>query len=40
MGGDSLNGKINSGGCPLQLTDNNGSVEILRADSDGGRKRH
>jgi hypothetical protein len=31
MGGDTLNGKIGSGGCQLQLTDSNGSIEILKA---------
>jgi hypothetical protein len=30
MSGESLNGKINNGGCPLQLTNNNGGIEILR----------
>jgi DUF4097 and DUF4098 domain-containing protein YvlB len=29
MGADSLNGKIAGGGCPLKLTDQNGSIEIL-----------
>ena len=31
LGGDSLNGTIGSGGCQLQLTDSNGSIEIARA---------
>jgi DUF4097 and DUF4098 domain-containing protein YvlB len=31
MGGDTLNGTIGSGGCQLQLTDSNGSIEILKA---------
>jgi len=31
IGGDSLNGTIGSGGCPLQLTDSNGSIEIAKA---------
>lgn len=30
MGGESWNGKINKGGCALQLTDNNGAIEILK----------
>jgi len=31
IGGDTLNGTINSGGCQLQLTDSNGSIEIAKA---------
>jgi hypothetical protein len=31
IGGDTLNGTINSGGCPLQLTDSNGNIEIAKA---------
>jgi hypothetical protein len=31
IGGDSLNGTIGSGGCRLQLTDSNGSIEIVKA---------
>jgi len=31
VGSDSLNGTIGSGGCQLQLTDSNGSIEILKA---------
>ena len=31
MGGDTLNGKIGSGGCQLLLTDSNGSIEILKS---------
>ena len=31
IGGDSLNGAIGSGGCQLQLTDSNGSIEIAKA---------
>jgi hypothetical protein len=31
IGGDSLNGTIGSGGCQLQLTDSNGSIEIAKA---------
>jgi DUF4097 and DUF4098 domain-containing protein YvlB len=31
IGGDSLNGTIGSGGCRLQLTDSNGSFEIVKA---------
>jgi DUF4097 and DUF4098 domain-containing protein YvlB len=30
-GGDSLSGTIGSGGCQLQLTDSNGSIEIGKA---------
>ena len=30
IGGDSLNGTIGSGGCRLQLTDSNGSIEIVK----------
>jgi hypothetical protein len=30
MGGDSLNGKIGSGGCTMSLTNSNGSIEILK----------
>lgn len=31
IGGDSLNGTIGPGGCQLQLTDSNGSIEIAKA---------
>jgi hypothetical protein len=31
IGGDSLNGTIGSGGCQLQLTDSNGSIEIAKS---------
>ncbi len=31
IGGDTLNGAIGSGGCQLQLTDSNGSIEIAKA---------
>ena len=31
IGGDTLNGTIGSGGCQLQLTDSNGSIEIAKA---------
>ena len=31
IGGDSLNGTIGSGGCQLQLTDSNGSIELAKA---------
>src|SRR5260370_35251834 len=31
IGGDSLNGTIGTGGCQLQLTDSNGSIEIAKA---------
>jgi hypothetical protein len=31
IGSDSLNGTIGSGGCQLQLTDSNGSIEIAKA---------
>src|SRR6266481_829335 len=31
IGGDSLNGPNGSGGCQLQLTDSNGSIEIAKA---------
>jgi hypothetical protein len=31
IGGDSLNGTIAGGGCLLQITDSNGSIEIARA---------
>jgi hypothetical protein len=31
IGGDSMNGTIGSGGCQLQLTDSNGSIEIAKA---------
>jgi DUF4097 and DUF4098 domain-containing protein YvlB len=31
LGGDSLNGTIGAGGCQLQLTDSNGSIEIAKA---------
>jgi hypothetical protein len=34
--GDSLNGKINGGGCQLQLTNNNGGIQILK----GGSSKH
>jgi hypothetical protein len=27
---DSLNGNIGGGGCPMRLTNNNGSIEILK----------
>jgi hypothetical protein len=30
IGGDSLNGKIGSGGCSLSLTNSNGNIEILK----------
>jgi len=30
VGGDSLNGTIGNGGCKLQLTDTNGSIEIAK----------
>jgi hypothetical protein len=30
LGGDSLNGKIGNGGCPLSLTDSNGNIDILK----------
>src|SRR4029077_19097091 len=30
IGGDSLNGTIGQGGCKLQLTNSNGSIEITR----------
>jgi hypothetical protein len=30
LGGDSLNGTIGAGGCQLQLTDSNGSIEIAK----------
>jgi DUF4097 and DUF4098 domain-containing protein YvlB len=30
VGGDSLTGTIGSGGCQLQLTDSNGSIEITK----------
>ncbi|HUC54329.1 MAG TPA: hypothetical protein VMR90_09800 [Candidatus Cybelea sp.] len=30
IGGDALNGTIGSGGCQLQLTDSNGSIEIAK----------
>jgi DUF4097 and DUF4098 domain-containing protein YvlB len=30
LGGDSLNGRIGSGGCPLSLTNSNGNIEILK----------
>jgi len=33
LGGDSLNGRIGGGGCPLQLTNSNGNIEILKATS-------
>jgi hypothetical protein len=33
IGGDSLNAKINGGGCQLQLMNNNGSIEILKSSS-------
>jgi hypothetical protein len=33
LSGDSLSGKINGGGCELQLNDNNGSIEILKGDA-------
>ena len=36
IGGDSLNAKINGGGCLLQLTNNNGGIEILK---DGSARR-
>jgi hypothetical protein len=31
IGGDTLNGTIGSGGCQLQLTNANGSIEIAKA---------
>jgi DUF4097 and DUF4098 domain-containing protein YvlB len=31
MGNDTLNGTIGAGGCQLQLTDSNGSIEISKA---------
>jgi DUF4097 and DUF4098 domain-containing protein YvlB len=31
IGGDTLNGTVGSGGCQLQLTDSNGSIEIAKA---------
>jgi hypothetical protein len=31
IGGDSLNGTIGAGGCRLQLTDSNGTIEIVKA---------
>ncbi len=31
IGGDSLSGTIGAGGCQLQLTDSNGSIEIAKA---------
>jgi len=31
IGGDTLNGTIGSGGCQIQLTDSNGSIEIAKA---------
>src|ERR1700731_2488365 len=31
IGGDTLNGTIGTGGCQLQLTDSNGSIEIAKA---------
>jgi DUF4097 and DUF4098 domain-containing protein YvlB len=31
IGGDTLNGTIGPGGCQLQLTDSNGSIEIAKA---------
>jgi len=31
VGGGTLNGTIGSGGCQLQLTDSNGSIEIAKA---------
>jgi hypothetical protein len=31
IGGDTLNGTIGGGGCQLQLTDSNGSIEIAKA---------
>jgi hypothetical protein len=31
IGGDTLNGTINGGGCALQLNDTNGSIEITKA---------
>jgi hypothetical protein len=33
IGGESLNAKINGGGCQLQLTNNNGGIQILKAGS-------
>jgi hypothetical protein len=30
VGGDALNGKISGGGCELRLTDQNGSIDILK----------
>jgi len=30
LNGDTLNGKINAGGCVLQLTNGNGNIEILK----------
>jgi len=30
LGSDSLNGNIGGGGCPMRLTNNNGSIEILK----------
>ena len=32
IGGDSLNGTIGSGGCRLQLTNSNGSIEIVKSN--------
>src|SRR5712692_7892535 len=31
IGGDSLSGTIGAGGCQIQLTDSNGSIEIAKA---------
>ncbi len=33
IGGDSLNGTIGAGGCRLQLTNSNGSIEIVKSGS-------
>jgi hypothetical protein len=33
ISGDSLNAKINGGGCQLQLTNNNGNIEILKSST-------
>jgi DUF4097 and DUF4098 domain-containing protein YvlB len=32
IGGDSLSGTIGSGGCRLQLTNSNGSIEIVKSN--------
>src|SRR5436853_6638566 len=31
IGGDTMNGTIGPGGCPLQLTDSNGTIEMPKA---------